>query len=295
MKTNCVHQYFHFSDLLPFFKKPKQNSFSLENLIEEQKITIQNLQISYQKALKENFHKTEFLSSIAHELKNQIGGIISLSEFIKSESCGKIENPEYLEFASDINNVAQELLEFTCDLVDVNQMDSGEFSVNLAKEIDVADVIKKSIKINYGLALKRSIKIEFKRDQSVIPKINLDQRRLKQILVNLISNALKYSNEGSSIQISVKKNSENYLEISVKDEGFGMSPDDIEIALKKYQRIQNKNFDKFESFGLGLPLVKKLVELQKGEMKIQSELQKGTEIILKFPYLMKYAQTVSRY
>jgi signal transduction histidine kinase len=300
---------------------------------EELKLSIQNLTLSNQKLLNENHHKSEFLASIAHELKNQIGAIISLSEFIKSESCDKIEKKDseeksfesvIKEYATDIHNVSVEMLEFTCDLMDVHQAESGQFSVDLSKEIDIADVIKKSVRINNDFALRRGIQIKVDDNLNWTPqqargdkgealgnknincegdnivashpdchpafiagssKIHLDARRMKQILTNLISNAIKYSPEKSEIKISCKEN-QKLLEITICDQGFGMSEEEIEIALQKHQRIKNKNFDKFDSFGLGLPLVKNLVELQKGEMEIKSKENEGTEIILKFPYLM---------
>ena len=122
----------------------------------------------------------------------------------------------------------------------------------------------------------------------------------RQILVNLISNAIKYSPKNTEIKISAKQvttggsavpgdtsvTNNNFLQIIVSDQGFGMTDPQLENAFQKYQTIQNPNSGKVDSFGLGLPIVKQLVELQRGTIEIESELNKGTAIKLKFPYLM---------
>ena len=119
---------------------------------------------------------------------------------------------------------------------------------------------------------------------------------MKQIVTNLISNAIKYSSENTEIKISARcaevalgdlYGAQNkFLEISITDHGFGMTPDQIQTAFQKYQTIQNSNSGIVDSFGLGLPITKQLVELQNGTIDMISEVGKGTEVKLKFPYPM---------
>ncbi len=123
----------------------------------------------------------------------------------------------------------------------------------------------------------------------VLRPIKLDAKRIKEVLTNLISNAVKYSPKQSEVKITAKNSFENnqeFLEICVVDQGFGMTNSQIQTAFQKYQTIQNPNLGSVDSFGLGLPITKQLVELQNGKLEVRSELNKGTEIKLKFPYLM---------
>lgn len=252
---------------------PKKTSRSKAN-----SSRIKSLESSYQRAIVENNNKTELLGFVSHELKNQIGAILSLSSMMKEGVMGGVSEMQR-ECVSDIYSVANDMLEYVRDLMDVNQVESGNFSVDLTKKINIVEIIGKSIKINKDFALKRDIKIEF--DNKIeLPEFYLDSKRMKQILINLISNSLKYSKEGTVVNINAKVVSGELL-ISVKDHGFGMSGNDVARVFEKHTKINNENYGKFDSFGLGLPLVKKLTEMQNGIIKINSQLGKGTEAILR--------------
>ncbi len=195
---------------------------------------------------------------------------------------------ECIDCIQEINQAAYEMSDLIHDLLDVGSSTSGSFSVDLDQKINIANAIKRSVKLNCDYALRRSIslKTEISSDPNLI---RLDEKRVKQILVNLISNAIKYSPEKTEIKISAQnifENEQKYLLIIVADQGFGMTLDQIDLAFQKYQTIKNPNSGKVDSFGLGMPIVKQLVELQNGTIEIKSELNKGTAIELKFPHLM---------
>jgi two-component system, cell cycle sensor histidine kinase PleC len=229
---------------------------------------------------------SDFLNSIIHELKTPLNAIIGFSEGIKLD----IKNPkrveECLEYAEEISRAANDLNEIIHDILEVNSGTSGNFTVDLSKEIDVKNLIKRSVKLNYDYATRRgiSIKTEIKDD---VFTIKLDAKRMKQILTNLISNAAKYSPKKTEIKINVSNVFERnvkFLQIIIADQGFGMSKEEIALAFQKYQTLANPNSGKVDSFGLGLPITKQLVELQKGTIEAKSEAQKGTQMILQFPY-----------
>lgn len=242
-----------------------------------------------------DFSSSEFLFAISHELKNPLNAIIGFSDVLRSEmnNLEKSNNPkvsfaECIDCIQEINQAAYEMSDLIHDLLDVGSVLSGNFSVDLSEKIDVKDMIKRSIKLNYDHALSRQVKLvgEVAEDLSFI---KLDAKRMKQILANLISNSIKYSPEKTEIKISAQdifENGSKYLQIIIADQGFGMTLDQIDLAFQKYQTIKNPNSGKVDSFGLGLPIVKQLVELQNGIIEIKSELNKGTEIKLKFPHLM---------
>lgn len=244
---------------------------------------IAKLQIANQKIAQENFNKSEFLSAISHDIRNPLAAIISFSQFIRDKNHEEIN---YEELAHDIELCALDALQFINDLMDVAQTASGEFSINMENKIDITEVISRSIRINRDFAYKRKISIISEIDHD-LKTINLDQRRMKQILVNLISNSVKYSESGTQIKVSAKMithNKKHKLQIIIKDHGYGMSESEIEKALTKFGRIQDEKHKNVDSFGLGLPLVKQMVELQMGELKINSQKGIGTEVILTFDY-----------
>ncbi len=278
---------------------PKPESKELANLyntlqlvkesFEREQFLIHKLEGANKKISQENSNKTEFLASVSHELRNPLAAITSFANFISEESEGPIKDyPEkYKEFATDIESCSSDLMQFVNDLVDVNRAQSGEFSVNLSQKIDIADIIKRSLKITHNFAHRRRILIKTN-IQPDLENIALDPVRMKQVLVNLISNSLKYSPENTEVLISAKSMIEfdgsKKLQISIKDNGFGMTEEQVKKSTEKYNNIENKNCDKIDSFGLGLALTKYLVETQKGKFEIKSKINNGTEITLTFFY-----------
>jgi two-component system cell cycle sensor histidine kinase PleC len=237
---------------------------------------------------KQHSNPSEFLNAIIHELKTPLNAIIAFSEILKQE----VRNPKAVEecadYAQEINQVAIELNELIHDLLDVNSATSGNFSVDLSKEIDIRNFVKRSVKLNYDYSLARGVTIKTEIADDVFT-IKLDMKLMKQVLVNLISNSIKYSPKKTETKISVKnifENSQKYLQIIISDQGFGMTKEQIQLAFQKYQTIQNPHSGIVDSFGLGLPITKQLVELQNGILEAESEPNKGTKIILKFPYVM---------
>lgn len=264
------------------FRELYQTLLLVKNLFVREENLLQQLHLANQKISQENFNKSEFLAGISHDIRNPLSAISSFSHMICEDK--EATKDEIMEWAQDIENCATEALQFINDLMDVNQVASGEFSIDLSKKINIVEVIQRSIRLNRDFSSRRKIQIT-ENIQTDLPLIKLDARRMKQIMVNLISNSIKYSKEGAKIEIDareISQNSRKKLQIIVQDYGFGMSEIDVKKALEKYGRIKNENSDKVDSFGLGLPLVKHLVEAQNGEMKIESVLGKGTKISLIF-------------
>lgn len=228
----------------------------------------------------------EFMGAIIHELKTPLNAIMGFSEILREE----VHKPNSVEECDDY---AKEIIEAACDLnilildlLDVGSQVSGNFSIDLSKFVDVRNIIQRSIKLNHGYTTQNNIMI-YEEVSEEVSAIKLDEKRIKQILTNLISNSAKYSSSGTKIKIDVKnisENNKNFLQIIIADQGFGMTKEQIKTAFQKYTTIQNPNSGKVDSFGMGLPIVKQLVELQNGTINMSSEVGKGTEVKLKFPY-----------
>lgn len=225
--------------------------------------------------------KSDFLAAVCHDLKTPLSSIIGLSELMRSE---KFDPESMQECIDDINNSALEMLDLVHDLLDAKQTITGDFSVNKSSA-DITHLIKRAIRLNSNYAFHKKIKISHAIDEN-ITTINTDPKRLKQALTNLISNSVKYSKENTEIKVSVqklKKNNAEFLEIIVSDQGLGMTEWQIAIALQKYRVIENDNSSSVDSFGLGLPIVKNLVELLGGEIDIKSKINEGTIVKLVLP------------
>lgn len=226
------------------------------------------------------FSPNEFLSAISHELKTPLNAIIGFSDVLREELGNGGSSAECLDYISEINRAAIEMNEVVSDLLDVGQVASGNFSVDLSCKINVADVVKRSVRLNYSYALRGNVSLKVEGLEK-LSLVQLDEKRLKQILTNLVSNAIKFSSEGSEVKVVCKEEGD-FLEISVIDQGFGMTTSQIETAFQKYQTFPNSNSGKVDSFGFGLPIVKHLVELLKGTIEVFSEINKGTEMRLRF-------------
>jgi signal transduction histidine kinase len=223
-----------------------------------------------------------------HELKNPISAISGISQILREEKDYNLSDSERIDYLNCIDESVNDLNELVHDLLDVSSDGNEEttFSVDLTREIDVKEIVRRSVRLNKDYASRSGIKIDSEIVDDVY-LIRLDLKRTKQILANLISNSIKYSPKKTTIKIVLKniiKNEKKYLEISVSDQGFGMSEEQVKIAFEKYKTIKNPNSGKVDSFGLGLPIVKELVELQKGNIQVISSLGKGTNMIITFPY-----------
>ncbi len=256
----------------------------LRDSFKREEALVSQLKLANQKIAQENFNKSEFLSAISHDIRNPLAAIISFSHFISDPNRDPSMNQE--EISKDIEICAMDALQFINDLMDVSQISSGEFSIDMSHKIDVTEMIQRSVRVNRDFARKRNIEININTEYNV-PDINLDQRRIKQILINLISNSIKYSKDGTEIDVLTKMvniKGANKLQITINDQGFGMTPEQLQKAMERFGVIENANSGRVDSFGLGLPLVRRLVELQLGEMEVQSTSGVGTKVILTFNY-----------
>ncbi len=269
----------------PKGKEMKELYDALSNLKEaylrEEELTKQ-LKIANKQIAQENFNKSEFLSAISHDIRNPLSAIISFTQMLQDNEVDNFE-----EILKEIENCSTDALEFINDLLDVTQASSGIFSVNLSQKIDANNIIKRSIRVNRDFANKKNIAI-FNNCDEEIDEINLDPRRLKQILVNLINNSIKYSRQNTKIIVaseSLIENGRKKLKIIIQDEGLGMSEDELEKSMKKFGLArENGAYEKIDSFGIGLSLVRQLVELQNGVIEIKSKPGFGTIATIIFSY-----------
>ncbi len=244
------------------------------------------------------------LNNITHDLRNYIGGISGLVEIIsaninsylkKQEANGAgldANLKEICECANMLTPYSNEALHYVEDLLMNTQMQSGKFTLGKLEECDVGELVKELIVFNQSFINNHQIIIETQIEEN-LPKLKTDILRLKQILINLITNAVKYSPQGNKVMINCQllmvneKSLDNkkQIQIEIVDSGIGMTKKEIEMALNgEGQNINKSSLNKpIDSHGLGMPIVKQLVELLGAKMDIESTKGKGTRIAICFP------------
>jgi signal transduction histidine kinase len=232
-----------------------------------------------------NSAKSHFLANVSHELRTPLNAIIGFSTMMYQEKFGSIGNVKYAEYARDIHDSGTHLLEVINDILDLSNAESGKLRVHF-ELFSIPKIIDKALHIVEGQAMERKIDI-YTDFPPKLPKIIADRVRLVQILLNLLSNALKHTAEGGKITIRVRsepgKNDITFFEIEVEDNGAGMSKEEIAKAFVSFNQADASLARKYDGTGLGLPLIKRLVDLHHGRIKINSTKGLGTTVTMRLP------------
>lgn len=258
-------------------------SRKVEDLIVKQQEVSAELTSAKMIAESESRSKSQFLANVSHELRTPLNAIIGFSEIISSESMGPVGNAQYKEFINDIHASGVHLLSLINDILDYSKAEENKFVIDF-EQVDITKIIKLCLRMvapraeSNGVTLKETVPPEH-----VI--ILADQKRVKQVVLNLLTNAIKFTTAQGVVEVVVEKNSDNNtIVLQIKDSGVGMAPQDLARALSPFGQVENQISKKVEGTGLGLPLTKKLVELMKGKFDIKSELGIGTTVIITFSY-----------
>jgi signal transduction histidine kinase len=228
-----------------------------------------------------NRAKTAFLANMSHELRTPLNAINGFSEMIAMEMFGPVGDQRYGEYVQQINYSGNHLLAVINDILDISKVEAGKSELNM-DEVDVSDLITSSVELmceranQGGLALH----VEVPPD---LPIVIVDGRRVQQVLLNLISNAIKFTPDGGEVTVRARWNPEAGLQVSVCDTGIGIAADKMQTAFEPFGQVENAFTKKYEGTGLGLPLAKALIELHSGEISIASQLNVGTTASFSLP------------
>ena len=225
--------------------------------------------------------KTEFLANMSHELRTPLNAIIGFSEIMRSEMFGPLGSRRYLGYTDDIALSAKHLLVLINDILDLAKMEAKYLELR-EENVDVAKLMTNAVHLAGPNAEFAGIEVMV-RSTLRNPIIRADETALKRVLVNLLSNAVKFSTAGSTVLLSADETAAGDLLISVEDHGIGIAPGDIAVALTPFRQIDSGMSRKYMGTGLGLPIVKQLVELHGGRLIIDSELGVGTTVGIEIP------------
>ncbi|MGI4775686.1 MAG: sensor histidine kinase [Janthinobacterium lividum] len=223
--------------------------------------------------------KSDFLAFTAHEIRSPLGFILTGSEMMTKKLFGELPQV-YLEYAEGIHQSSKTILDFITDILDENQIIEGKFKI-INSTTNIGKIVDKAVTINKTRFNKRKVSIVIDL-QNNLPKLFCDQRRILQVMNNLISNAIKYSNDYTKITIMIKVTNYN-MQIEVQDQGIGMTELEIQSALTAWGIAPRKNYNLIESYGLGLPIVKMLLDAHEAELEIRSIPNIGTMVKIVFP------------
>ncbi|HAX92239.1 MAG TPA: hypothetical protein DCY07_08590 [Rhodospirillaceae bacterium] len=228
-----------------------------------------------------NRSKSEFLANMSHELRTPLNAIIGFSEIIRDQLFGPVGQDQYIEYAGDIHDSGQLLLSLINDILDMSKIEAGKR--DLAETVmGVEDIVRSVTRLVAARAKAGKVRLSMSVPPT-LPFFRAEERAFKQILTNLLTNAIKFTPEGGSVTLSADLGKNGEMIIAVQDTGIGMTPEEIPVALAPFGQIESALSRKNQGTGLGLPLTRALVELHGGTLGLESEVGKGTTITLTFP------------
>jgi signal transduction histidine kinase len=229
-----------------------------------------------------NQAKSAFLATMSHELRTPLNAIIGFSDIMANQHLGPMANERYLEYAGDINASGTHLLEIINDILDIAKIESGQAHIEDEEPLAVAAVIDAACKIVRPMAERGGVDLQI-RLPAVEARLVGVERMIRQILINVLSNAVKFSPARGTVTLEVVPRYNGWLVVSVTDTGIGMTPEETVIALTPFGQVDSPERRRHGGTGLGLPLAKSMTELHGGRLAIDSAPGRGTSVELRFP------------
>ncbi len=225
--------------------------------------------------------KDEFLANMSHELRTPLNAILGMSEGLLEELCGPLTQRQR-KAISTIEKSGKHLLELINEILDLAKMEAGKLQLHIAP-VGVTSLVESSLTFVKQQAYQKNIKLSTRIPEG-LPQIELDDRRMRQVLINLLSNAIKFTWEGGRVTVEVGVDAEEQLvRFSVSDTGIGIDPENMGKLFQPFVQIDSSLSRRYQGTGLGLALVRRIVELHEGSVSFESELGKGSRFTVALP------------
>jgi len=264
-----------FSEVVTQYKQA-QDQLRLLNLELEQRVMERTMEIS-----QANRAKDEFLANMSHELRTPLNTVLGLSESLLEQRRGPL-NEKQIQSIQLIASSGQHLLRLINDILEVSKIEAGKLQLHPA-EISVKDVCESSLSFIREFAIQRLISVDFTNDESA-STLYADPQRLKQILINLLTNAVKFTPERGRVSLDVYANAEkDQISFAVSDTGIGIAHEDLKKLFTPFIQLDSSLSRQYAGTGLGLALVQKLTDMHGGSVFVESEVGKGSRFIVALP------------
>ncbi|NOT05403.1 MAG: PAS domain S-box protein [Anaerolineales bacterium] len=229
-----------------------------------------------------NRAKDEFLANMSHELRTPLNGILGFSETLLEGVRGPM-NERQRQAVQTIQSSGEHLLGLISDILDVSKIEAGKFELQ-SEIVKVDEICRSSLIFIKQMANKKSITVDYS-SSSAASMLHADPKRLKQILVNLLNNSVKFTPENGRIQLDVQADvKERLMSFSVTDTGIGIAPADIQKLFKPFVQVDSSLSRQYEGTGLGLTIAKKMIEMHGGSIEVQSEVGTGSRFTFTLPW-----------
>jgi len=228
--------------------------------------------------------KSEFLASMSHELRTPLNGIIGFAEFLSDGKPGTL-NAKQKEYLLNILNSGKYLLQLINDVLDLAKVEAGKMELN-PESFSLAPAIEEVCAVATPMAQKKHIQVNV----TVVPElgsVTLDQQKFKQVLYNLISNGINFTEDGGGAEIFAAPLDARRFTLSVKDTGIGIKPEDMKRLFREFEQLESGASRRYEGTGLGLALTRKIVELQGGSIGVESKVGQGSTFSVVLPLITK--------
>ncbi|MDZ4362767.1 PAS domain-containing sensor histidine kinase, partial [Brevundimonas sp.] len=252
----------------------------LEKSQEKLSLLARKYEIAMTRAEAANQAKSEFLANMSHELRTPLNAINGFSEIMAAEMFGPLGDRRYKGYAGDILRSGQHLLSLINDILDMAKIEAGKLTLHY-ETVSVQEICEDAIRLMRGKVDEAGLTLRLQAPD--LPEIEADHRGVKQVLLNLISNAVKFTPEGGSITVALSMAAGDRIRVAVTDTGIGIAADDLARLARPFEQVEGQHSKTTQGTGLGLALTKALIELHGGELTMDSEPGRGTTVAFDLP------------
>jgi len=255
-----------------------RRSYVSQKIIETKNVTLSALLVEADKA---NRSKSEFLATMSHELRTPLNAIIGFSDVLKKQLYGTLGDGRYVEYVTDINASGMHLLSIINDILDLAKAEAGKLELR-EDDVDLDESLQSCVQMCRTRAAEGGVTLKLDMPAHGVCAF-VDERLMRQLMLNLVSNAVKFTPPGGSASITLEAGAREGIMIRVVDTGVGIPEEHLERVLRPFEQVEGALSRRYGGTGLGLPFAKKIVELHGGSIKLESEVDKGTRVEVRLP------------